>query len=458
MCNKQLTIFLTLVFSEEDIKNLAPTPGAFIAGKKLSDKGNWLLFAKSERAIWGQIKGSGKNPYSTQLDIVSVAYKCSCPSRQFPCKHSIALMLLYADTAKDFPSEDEPEWVKSWLSRRESKVSKELAVEKDKTPEEHEKSEQAKQKNQEQRLKDVSIGVEELELWLKDLVRMGFLELPNKPKSEFLKVASRMVDSKAPGLASWVKSLAALNFENPNEWHAGAVKITAKLYLLIKTYKNYDKLDPLWKITIKNLLGWNQSSKELLAMPDADTQKDEWLIIGQETEEIEEIVVQRNWLVGCKSHRNALILNFASKFQGFENNFLPGTLLEAELAFFPSVIPHRAVVKMQRKLINGLNELPEFFTEWKQVFDFKAQQMLKNPWINDLVILIKNVKLRMQENTWCVCDKNEQYVQVIDNFDLEKILKWQIISGNRRDDIALIIRDNMVFPLGIFSESKYQLF
>jgi hypothetical protein len=211
-------------------------------------------------------------------------------------------------------------------------------------------------------------GAIELELWLKDLIRLGILELPNKPVSDFSKVAARMVDAKAPGLASWVKTLGNLNYNNQDEWPGEAIAIISKLFLLIKTFRNYDNLSPEWQITIKNLVGWSQSTKELLDDNNAERIKDFWLVAGQETETNDDIVTQRNWLIGCNTQQRALILNFATRFSSFESLIVPGSIIHADLAFFPSVTPHRAVVKMQRGLETELPVLPDFLTTGPVLF------------------------------------------------------------------------------------------
>ena len=446
---------MILTLSEQQIEILAPNPAALNAGKGLSTKNNWGLLAQNERAVWGEIKGSGKNPYLVQIDLSSLANKCSCPSRQFPCKHSLALMLLYAKSRNEFVvSQEEPTWVKTWLDKRQAKSNKPEILE-ERTPEDQEKLDKAKEKTQQERFESVQAGVADLELWLKDLVRIGILELPNKPASEFDKVAARMIDAKAPGLASWVKSLSTVNFSNQEEWQTDVLSIFSKLFLLIKTFRNYNNLSPIWQITIKNLVGWSQSSKELLANGDAETIKDKWLVVGQEIETNDDITTQRNWLVGCNTNRNALILYFATKFSAIENPLIPGSIINAELAFFPSVLPYRAAIKMQRSLENELEHLPEFFSSWSDAYEFRTEQLKINPWTSNILIILKDARLVKQDDQWIVYDSENRYTPVVPDFDLERIMKWLIISGNKKQDVSCILRNGKVLPLGIFQNKQY---
>jgi hypothetical protein len=436
---------------------MAPNPAAFKAGKSLSSKSQWQQVAQNERVVWGLIKGSGKNPYLVQIDKNALAYKCTCPSRQFPCKHGIALMLLYATAAAQFEQPGgEPEWVKAWMDKRLGKAEKPETT-KELSPEDIEKREKSKEKTQKDRFASVQGGAAELELWLKDLIRMGIIELPNKPAAEFAKVASRMIDAKAPGLAGRVKALGEIGFADQQNWQGQAMEIISKLFLLLKAFSNYEHLNPEWQITLKNLLGWSQSSKELLASTDAEKVKDSWLVMGQETELEEELVIQRNFLLGLNTGRKALILNFATRFTTIENPPVPGTILKAELAFFPSVLPHRAVVKMQNGFESNLNLLPVMLSGWEQVYQHKAELLKINPFVTDMVVLIDGVSLVRQEKEWLMADKDGFYMKISDLFDLKKLMKWLAFSGNEKTGAAAILRNGKVYPLGLFYHQSYIL-
>ena len=91
---------MLLNLTEEQIIQLAPDAASVKAGKGLATRAKWVLLEHSDRAIWGHCQGSGKTPYQTVIDIKNVAFKCSCPSRKFPCKHGLGLLFLYAAQAE----------------------------------------------------------------------------------------------------------------------------------------------------------------------------------------------------------------------------------------------------------------------------------------------------------------------------------------------------------------------
>jgi uncharacterized Zn finger protein len=100
-------------FTEEQITQLAPDASSLKAGKDLANDGKWLNFQANDRVLWGEVQGSGKDPYRTQVDLQHIAFKCSCPSRKFPCKHGLGLLFLVARKNNQIPEvAEEPAWVR----------------------------------------------------------------------------------------------------------------------------------------------------------------------------------------------------------------------------------------------------------------------------------------------------------------------------------------------------------
>lgn len=436
----------------EQIENLAPKATAFVAGKKLSNTQKWESYAKSSRALWGLIKGSGKKPYATQIDIQDLAFKCSCPSRQFPCKHALALLIL--NTQENLAElTEEPEWVSEWLNKRRNKSAPK--VEKEKTPEEVEKSEASKVKRQEERMALVNHGVIELERWLEDLLRGGLLNLPNQPHSFFDDMAARMVDAKAGGLAGWIKSMAKLDYGNIETWHHQALHIIGKINLLIQSWKNYEQLSAEWQITLKNLLGWSQSSKELIKDSNAISIKDRWLVLGLEKEKIEDITVLRSWLLGVENNKKCLVLNFGTVHSPLENNLIAGSSMEAEIAYFPSITPQRGIVKM----VKNNNAVPapsiQFLADFRAMMDEYNALCQRNPWYNNSVHMIENCRLITLEEKWHLVDQQNNILPLVHSFSQEQCMQWILLTGNKACHIAAVLKSDRLLPLGVFAGEKY---
>jgi hypothetical protein len=102
-----------MTLSLEKIEALAPDQGAVEAARKLLKPANWpKLAADSAGLVWGECQGSGATPYRVVISEVDAGFKCTCPSRKFPCKHSLALMWLRAEGKVAFSTADAPEWVR----------------------------------------------------------------------------------------------------------------------------------------------------------------------------------------------------------------------------------------------------------------------------------------------------------------------------------------------------------
>src|SRR5262245_2136062 len=108
-----------MTYTTEQIIALAPDPSSAKSGRALATVSKWQNLGHDERALWGECQGSGSRPYQTVVDLDEPAYKCSCPSRKFPCKHSLGLFLLFASSATVFDSASSPAWVSEWLSKRD---------------------------------------------------------------------------------------------------------------------------------------------------------------------------------------------------------------------------------------------------------------------------------------------------------------------------------------------------
>ena len=42
-------------------------------------------------------QGGGRTPYQMSVGLTGPAFECTCPSRKFPCKHGLALLLLWVE-------------------------------------------------------------------------------------------------------------------------------------------------------------------------------------------------------------------------------------------------------------------------------------------------------------------------------------------------------------------------
>lgn len=114
--------------TEDFIRQLAGQSSALSNGKQLCQSGKFEALYKSSDGslIFGTCKGSGKTPYHCSVDFSDVGNpiaRCSCPSRQIPCKHSIGL-LYCMEQGKTFVEQEIPDDVASKRTKLQARAEK----------------------------------------------------------------------------------------------------------------------------------------------------------------------------------------------------------------------------------------------------------------------------------------------------------------------------------------------
>lgn len=445
--------------TEEQVLQLAPDASSLKSGKDLGNPKKWLNYTYNDRVLWGEMQGSGKDPYRTQIDLVATAFKCSCPSRKFPCKHGLGLLLVFAkNLSLVTKSNDEPAWVKEWMDKRQTKAETKAPaepVEIDDKTEEKRAKEKAKRDND--RLSLVQAGAAELELLLKDLLRGGFLSIPEKGTAFFEKTAARMVDAKATGLANQVKGFTKINFYSGNAWHSEVLAQAAETFLLLESFKNIDKQNPTVQEDIRSLVGWNQKKNELLEAENTDKVTDKWLVLARSTEQEDDLTIQKHWLLGVETGRYALILDFGYKNTAIPTLLVTGTLTQAELVFYPSNMPFRAVIKNQGSNTTQINLSVLPLANWTKAQDVFVEKLSLFPWADELPMFLSQLTLAKHEDTWFLRDTEGGLMPINPKMSFEKILQLLALTGGKAVDMFVLKTRDTVLPLDILFENSYKI-
>src|SRR4051795_1644300 len=106
----------------------APNAGAIknARGVVLKKKLAGLFRSADGTLLFGECKGSGAENYRPSADFADATkpvYRCTCPSHQFPCKHSLALLYAYAQGAK-FLEKEVPADISDNRSKIQQRVDK----------------------------------------------------------------------------------------------------------------------------------------------------------------------------------------------------------------------------------------------------------------------------------------------------------------------------------------------
>lgn len=410
------------------VLTLAPDASAQQAGRQLAAARKWMDLGRSAQALWGQCQGSGKDPYRVQVDLSEPAFKCSCPSRKFPCKHALGLLLLLTQTPEAIPDGQAPAWVVEWLANRSKRTEqKQKRQERAASAEAKPADPAAAVRRTEERQRKVAAGLAELEVWLKDLVRQGLATSQSQPYAYWNAMAARMVDAQAPGVARLIRALGS-TASSGEGWQDRALEQLGRIHLLLEGYGRLDTLPPDVQADIRSLIGWTQNQDELAAQPGIP---DTWCVLGQRIEQEDNLRVQRTWLQGSAGARPALVLQFAHGTAAFETNLLPGTQVRAELVFYPGA-SMRAVLKNQTGSVEPLAEMPGHATMAEAMSDY-ARALAGYPWLERFPFALRNVIPVRQGEGWVVSDSQGFCLPVARGF----ARAWELLAMSGGKPISL---------------------
>ena len=313
---------------------LAPDAASLRAAQSLASGGSWPLTGAGDGdAVWGECQGSAATPYRTAVDLSGPAYRCSCPSRKFPCKHALALLLMWSgDGIANHAAA--PDWAASWLAARAAKAG-------DATEPKPAADPAAALQRAQQREARVAAGLAELDRWLCDQVRQGLAASQRSGYRHWDEIAARMVDAQAPGLAERLRALAAVPHSGPG-WEGRLLEEYALLRLLATAYRGQQALSPELRDTIRSRIGFTVRQADVLAS--ATPVRDHWHVLARRDVDQERISTRRTWLRGARTGRFALVLSFAAVGESLDNSLALGSQTDADLAFYPAAVPLRALV------------------------------------------------------------------------------------------------------------------
>ena len=435
----------------DQILALAPDPASAKAGQGLASPRKWASLGSSERAAWGECQGSAREPYRTQVDLDEPAFRCSCPSRKFPCKHGLGLMLILASQPAAFAQGAPPPWVAEWLAKRDQGAQQRAArQERAAAPPDPGAQKQrtaAQARTVAAREAKVAAGVEELGRWLRDLARQGLASAQGRSHSAWESVAARMVDAQAPGLARMVRDLAGVP-DSGEGWQERLLERLARLFLLLEGYRRLETLPPDEQADVRAAVGWTQSQDELLAGAGV---RDRWLVLGQHVEDEEHLRVLRTWLWGATSARPALALNFAAPGQPLDRSLVPGTALDADLAFFAGAYPLRALVKQRHGSPGPLDHMPGAGVS--AATQSYAAALARSPWIERFPLALAGVTPLRQGERWLVRDAEGLALPL----DRRFARGWRLLalSGGRPLELFGEWDGEALLPLSAWAEGRF---
>ena len=430
-------------WTQDRVLQLAPDPASAKAGQGLAHVAKWVSVGRDERVVWGECQGSGAKPYQVQFDLVEAASKCSCPSRKFPCKHALGLMLILTSSPDAILCQNVPPWVHEWIEGRAERTKKKQ--EKAAAPPKP-VDEEAQAQRREKRLSRIAEGLAALKMWSEDLLRGGIASLPAKGYGFFEEPARRMIDAQAPGVARCVQALGEIAASGAG-WQRPFLANLALLYLLIRAFERIDTLPESTRHDVLAALGAPLKSDDPSTLPPL---RDTWQILAQEVELEDRLRVQRTWLFGCQSKRAAVVLAFAHGTAPLDLTLSPAMSFDGEIGFFPGN-GLRAIVKSRGDLkplkhLQGLATLDE-------LCDFAGAQFARDPWLGELTAPLRGITLTKMDHGWMVIDAEHRALAA----SLTDQAGWLALamSGGHPLEMVAAYDGRKLRPLAVLSGGEY---
>lgn len=298
----------------------------------------------------------------------------------------MGLLLLYTAQVSFFTKANEPDWVTAWLSKREEAAEKKEQKAKNETP----VNKEAQAKRQAVRHENILSGIDDLQIWLKDLLRNGLIHVPESAHSLFDSIARRMIDAQASGLALRLNAIQKINFFSEN-WKYQLTDQLGLIYLLAESYQNLDKQPEAWQNEIRTQIGYTQLKDEILS---EEAIADKWMVLHKVSRKVNELNTETFWLYGKQSNRFAVYLNFITPGTVSELNLLPGSTYEGQVCFYKGIGTLRALFKTCELLEETFT--PICCTHLQEASCIYRKAFQQNPFTGNVPLLVENIKLAIQ--------------------------------------------------------------
>lgn len=275
--------------TEQEIAALAPNAGAISKARKISAGGDFVSRMRSadDSFYMGECRGSGASYYRVSADFSGeeAVLRCSCPSRQFPCKHSLALLFEMA-AGKEFLEGEIPADITEKRAKKEAREAKKAAA-----PAETAKPSKPSKASQTARIKKLKKQLEGLALMKQltdSLVDQGLASMGSASLKSYRELSKQLGDYYLPGPQADLNRL-ILEMEAhqkaPDPIHyKHAVEILKRLRALEKKASVYlteqmdsetleagdnllyEELGGIWKLDQLNALGLKKENARLLQL------------------------------------------------------------------------------------------------------------------------------------------------------------------------------------------------
>jgi hypothetical protein len=233
-------------------------------------------------------------------------------------------------------------------------------------------------------------------------------------------------------------------------WAGRLLAELGKIYLLLEGFKRITSLPEEVRADIRSAIGWTLKEDELLAL---DGLRDEWLVLGQRVYDEDRLRVHRTWLRGAASGRAAMVLDFSFHGQNsFASGLVPGTVFDAELVFFPSADPTRAIVKNRYSEPRAFSA-PSGFGSVDELLDSHSAALSRKPWIEAYAAPMAQVVPVLVQSRWHLRDSDGGLARI--RPPIAK--RWELVALSGGHPIFVFGEwdGSSILPLSVVADGRF---
>ncbi|HKU32180.1 MAG TPA: SWIM zinc finger family protein [Arthrobacter sp.] len=420
-------------WNEARVAAAAPDESSLAAARKLARPGPWSETGSNDVLVWGKCQGSGKTPYQVSVDVNAPAYRCTCPSRKFPCKHALALLLMWARGEAADAGTDAADYAREWAEQRADRATSRGQRQSGRSVDPA-----AQAKRLAQRVELMDAGIADFARWLTDLVRTGLAAARNQPYSWWDGVAARLVDAQLPGLAEQVRAMGS-DVHARADWADHLLLRAGRWWSLTKAWGIRGQLAPDELADLRIALGSTVPSSEVQG---TEALAGPWLVLGAHRGDDGRIQQQRTWL-RAPDGTVVVVLDFAARGEALATPQLAGALVDATVARYPGSEPRRARFTSSlapRGMATSFGEVGTI----SEALETESAAVALSPWRERHPVLLGGVRVCPEGSGWLL-DGSGNSLPLVDA-PLDSLLA---LTGGHPVDVFGELEDGRVRPLSV---------
>jgi len=422
------------------VAGLAPDTSSLAAARRLARPGPWSDTGSTDTLLWGKCQGSGTTPYQVSIDLVGPAFRCTCPSRKLPCKHGLALLLLWVDGSGSVADAEEAAgFAQEWAVERSARAEARAAGESARQTRTADPA--AAARRLEERLALMDGGMDDFARWLTDLARSGTAAARHQSYAWWDATAARLVDAQLPGLADDVRSVGGVVSGRP-DWAERLLLALGRWWTATRAWAARESLDAAQLGDLRAYLGWSTSTDSVRR---GDAVTDHWLVLGAHRSDDGRLQQQRTWLLGRDTDETVQVLDFAAGGQVLPVARAVGSTLVATLARYPGAAMRRALFVDEPAPAEAVRMPSGSTLEHAQLA--AARVWGENPWARRVPVVLADVRV----GTDRVVDAEGARVSLTEDAPVWPLLA---LTGGRPSQLFGELEESRLRPLTVVVDGE----